>query len=65
MTLTVTEFKGSLDDLFPEKGIVRQLSADYTPEQNGRAERLNRKLMDKVRAMLKHRDLAPPFWGAA
>ena len=60
-----TELKGRLDDFFWERGIVHQLSADYTPEQNGRAERLNRTLMDKVRAMLKHCDLAPQFWGVA
>ena len=60
-----TDFKGRLANFFRQRGIVHQLSADYTPEQNGRAERFNRKLMDKVRAMLKHYDLAPQFWGAA
>ena len=32
-----TEFKGRLDEFFQEKGIVHQVSADYTPEKNGRA----------------------------
>ena len=37
-----TEFKGRLDDFFRGKGIVHHLSADYTLEQNGRAERLKK-----------------------
>jgi len=43
---------GMLDVFFKEKGIVHQLSAPYTPQQNGAAERLNRTLLDKVRSML-------------
>ena len=37
-----TEFLGVLSDYCTRKGITRQLSTAYTPEQNGRAERLNR-----------------------
>lgn len=60
-----TEYKGRLEEFFRIQGIVHQTSADYTPEQNGRAERLNRTLMEKVRAMLQEFDLAPEFWAAA
>jgi hypothetical protein len=41
-----------LDAFFRQKGILHQLTAAYTPEQNGAAERLNRTLNDRVRAML-------------
>jgi transposase InsO family protein len=37
---------------FKHKGILHQLTVAYTPEQNGAAERLNRTLNDRVRAML-------------
>ena len=42
-----------LKDFYISKGIVHQTTASYTPEQNGKAERLNRTLMERVRAMLQ------------
>lgn len=60
-----TEFKGRLQEFFRDQGIIHQTSADYTPEQNGRAERLNRTLIEKVRAMLEEFKLSPKFWAAA
>ena len=60
-----TEFKGRLRLFFRKEGINNQTSADYTPEQNGRAERLNRTLLEKTRAMLIEFDLSPKFWAAA
>jgi hypothetical protein len=44
---------------------VHQLSADYTPQQNGRAERLNRTLMEKTRALLLQHHLSQAFWACA
>ena len=41
-----------LETYFSSRGIVHQTTAAYTPEQNGVAERFNRTLMEKVRAML-------------
>ena len=35
-----------------EKGIVHELSAPYSPESNGKAERLNRTLMDAARSSM-------------
>jgi transposase InsO family protein len=35
-----------------EKGIARQLTIHYTPQQNGVAERKNRTLFDMVRSMM-------------
>ncbi len=60
-----SEFKGLLQEWMDQKGIIHQTSADYTPEQNGRSERLNRTLMEKTRALLLEHDLPQEFWGAA
>jgi len=48
-----------------ERGIEHQPSAAYTPEQNGRAERLNRTLNDKVRALFQESGLPFSLWGEA
>jgi hypothetical protein len=37
----------------------------YTPQQNGKAERLNRTLMEKTRAMLQDAGLNDALWGEA
>jgi transposase InsO family protein len=39
-----------LSAYFRKKGILHKLTAPYTPEQNGAAERLNRTLNDRGRA---------------
>ena len=33
-------------------GIIHQKSAPYTPQQNGKAERMNRTIVEKARTML-------------
>ena len=48
-----------------QKGIVSQLSAPGTPQQNGVAERRNRTLLDMVRLMLSYSSLPISFWGYA
>ena len=40
-----------------EHGIKRQLSAPYSPQQNGIVERKNRTVVSMVRAMLKAKEL--------
>ena len=35
-----------------ENGIIHQVTIRHTPEQNGRAERLNRTLLEKVRCLI-------------
>ena len=60
-----TEFKGALAEYCTRKGIVRQVSAAYSPEQNGRAERLNRTLTEKVRALLLEHNLPKAVWSEA
>jgi len=46
-------------------GITRQLTAAYSPQQNGVAERRNRTLMNMVRCMLIARDVPKQYWPEA
>ncbi len=46
-----------------KKGIIQQLTPPDTPQMNGKSERLNRTLMNFVRAMLIERNLPQEFWG--
>ena len=44
-------------------GITREFSVVYTPSQNGRAERFNRTLQERARAMLRASGIAKKYWG--
>ena len=46
-------------------GITRQLTAAYTPQQNGVAERKNRTIMNMVRSMLSEKQMPKEFWAEA
>lgn len=46
------------DDFLEKHGIEHQLTARYTPQQNGVAERKNRTVMDIVRCMLNFKKIA-------
>ena len=60
------EYVNGTTELFcAEKGVVHEKSAPYTPEQNGKAERLNRTLKDRIRAMLADANLPDSYWGYA
>ncbi|TXG65249.1 hypothetical protein EZV62_006524 [Acer yangbiense] len=48
-----------------ENGIKRQLTAAYTPQQNGVAERKNRTIMNLVRSMLSEKKIPKTFWPEA
>ena len=48
-----------------ENGILRQLTAAYTPQQNGVAERKNRTIMNMVRSMLSEKQIPKTFWPEA
>lgn len=54
-----------LDALLAESGIVRETTVAGTPQQNGRAERMNRTLGEKISCMLIDSGLQPHFWGEA
>ena len=47
------------------KGIVHEFSVPLTPQENGKAERLNQKLCDMARSMLIQYNLYQPFWSFA
>jgi len=54
-----------LASYFESRGVQHQTTVPYTPEQNGAAERLNRTLMERVRAMLLGSRLHQEFWAEA
>ena len=55
----------ALSSYFKGRGIVHQTTAPYTPEQNGVAERLNRVLVERTRALLYDSILPPTLWAEA
>jgi transposase InsO family protein len=61
-----TEFVNSdLREFFQSKGIRHETSAPYTPQQNGRAERFNRSLKEKVRMLLLQAKAPQSLWTEA
>ena len=60
------EFCSNDFDAFCEEfGIYKQLTAPYTPEQNGVAERKNQTVVEIARSMLKAKNLPNLFWAEA
>ena len=55
--------KFTSDELKSLSGIKKELSAPYTPQQNGVVERNNRTIMGLVRSMLKEKHLPLELWG--
>lgn len=47
---------------FERKGITLTTSSPYSPQSNGLAERMNRILAEKARAMLDHSGLCKKYW---
>jgi transposase InsO family protein len=61
-----TEFNNaSLRIFYDHRGIVPEFAPPYTPTSNARAERLNRTLLDRMRAALTDACLPLPLWGEA
>ncbi|KAG6446041.1 hypothetical protein O3G_MSEX004231 [Manduca sexta] len=54
-----------LKDYCKKNGIKQEFTCAYTPQQNGVAERMNRTLMNKVRALLLESNLPKELWGEA
>ncbi|GKD33055.1 ribonuclease H-like domain, reverse transcriptase, RNA-dependent DNA polymerase [Tanacetum coccineum] len=48
-----------------ENGIARQLTAPYSPQQNGVVERRNRTMLSTTRSMMKAMKLPLTFWAEA
>ncbi|KAE8707942.1 hypothetical protein F3Y22_tig00110365pilonHSYRG00006 [Hibiscus syriacus] len=53
------------DDFCRKEGIKRQFTVANTPQQNGVAERMNRTLLERTRAMLRDACLEKSFWAEA
>ncbi|KAE8686521.1 Protein STRUBBELIG-RECEPTOR FAMILY 1 [Hibiscus syriacus] len=53
------------DDFCKREGIKRQFTVANTPQQNGVAERMNRTLLERTRAMLRDAGLENSFWAEA
>lgn len=58
-------FSKAVKEYCNEHGITQDCSAPYTPEQNGRAERPNRTLLEGISALLLDSKLPWEFWGYA
>ena len=52
---------GDFKDYLTENGIISQLTAPRTPQQNGVAERRNRTLLEMVRSMMSYSTLPISF----
>ena len=56
---------GAIRSILDQKGIEHKLTMPHTPQQNGVAERWNRTLLDKARAMMHAAGLSLGFWECA
>jgi transposase InsO family protein len=45
-----------------ERGITREFTAPYSPEQNGVAEQMNLTIQERIVSMLHHSGLKDGFW---
>lgn len=54
-----------MESFCKENGILHEVTAPYTPQHNGVAERRNRTILNMVRGMLKGKKLSHDFWGEA
>lgn len=60
------EYTAKLYESFcKDHGIIHQLTARRTPQQNGVAERKNRTILDMARSMIKGKHLPRTFWAEA
>eukprot|EP00892_Ulva_mutabilis_P006540 jgi/Ulvmu1/4258/UM193_0007.1 len=59
-----TEYN-KIEEWCKSQGIRRDKSVAYTPQQNGRAERFNRTITERVRAMLHSSGVAKKYWAEA
>ena len=55
----------SFQDFCDTKGIKRELTAPYTPPQNGVAKRMNWTVQERLKSMLSNAELSNGFWAKA
>jgi hypothetical protein len=55
----------NLKRILQEAGVEHKLTVPHSPQQNGRAERFNRTIMEKASAMLHHAGMSQGFWETA
>lgn len=61
-----TEFVNEkLSTLLAKHGIEREITAPYSPSDNGKVERRNRTLSETMRCLLKDQHLSSRLWGEA
>ena len=53
------------NEFYTKNGISRHRTCSETPQQNGIVERMNRKILEKVRCMLNESGLPKGFWAEA
>ena len=53
---------GYIKDILVQRGIDHRFTMPNSPQQNGKAERFNRTIMDKAMSMLHHAGLSNGFW---
>ena len=59
------EYEFPFEEICTEFGIVHQMTAPYTPQSNGVAERKNRSLKETMNALLNSSGLPQNLWGEA
>jgi hypothetical protein len=59
------EYLGKFKRICEDLGIKREVTTPHSPWQNGRAERLNRTLLEGARSMLIARSLSSSLWTLA
>ena len=55
----------NFNKLLEEDGVSRQFTVEYTPQQNGVAERANRTLVEMARCIMLEADLPESLWAEA
>ncbi len=54
-----------MKEFMKEEGMIHRTTPPYTPQRNGVSERYNRTVMEKMRCMLKGKEMEYTFWGEA
>uniref|UniRef100_A0A8D9BGB4 Copia protein n=2 Tax=Cacopsylla melanoneura TaxID=428564 RepID=A0A8D9BGB4_9HEMI len=52
-----------LQNYYKEEGIKMEVTIPYTPEENGKAERMNRTILEKARTLISEANFEKDMWG--